>query len=274
MTAPWDVKAVTSPSTREPMRCAARKSAKSASGLTGLSSSSKRHRRLEGRGGRLGGSLGGLGCGLLRRGHGLLGDAFFAWHGSLRDLLRRSRRHSDATSSTLSVLLRRPSPAALVGLAGCLLRGAFVDFTGVNVVPIDGFAPSESVTESFFTGRDGLRVAHGKARREDPADAAHRLAADQSTLVEEPRILLVELLEGVVAQDDALDPVGDLQDEGVASTNGAGRRRHDLAGQFGLFEVGPLVRSRLGARNSRRRPRSSRRRDARRGTRARPRRAG
>jgi hypothetical protein len=34
--------------------------------------------------------------------------------------------------------------------------------TGVNVVPIDGLAPSDNVTESFFTGREVLVLRTGR----------------------------------------------------------------------------------------------------------------
>ena len=45
----------------------------------------------------------------------------------------------------------------------------------------------------------------------------------------------MELLEGVVGQDDGVGLVGDLQDEGVAAPDRTGRRTDQLAGQHGLF---------------------------------------
>ena len=50
----------------------------------------------------------------------------------------------------------------------------------------------------------------------------------------------MELLEGVVGQHVGADPVGDAQEEAVAPADGAGRRRHDLAGLLGLLEDLPL----------------------------------
>ena len=45
----------------------------------------------------------------------------------------------------------------------------------------------------------------------------------------------MELLERVVRQDDGVDLVGDLQHEGVAPPDGAGRRADQFAGQHRLF---------------------------------------
>ena len=93
-------------------------------------------------------------------------------------------------------------------------------------------APSwPSATATRLVGpRTGVRG------REDPADAGHRLAADEPALVEQPLVLAVELLERVVGQHDGVDLVGDAQQEGVAPPDGAGRRRHDLAGRPRLLE--------------------------------------
>ena len=85
-----------------------------------------------------------------------------------------------------------------------------------------------------------LRPAHRRARREDPADALHRFATDQPPFVEQPAILAMELLEGVVGQHGGLGPVGDAQQEAVTPADGAGRRRDDLAGVLRLLEGGPL----------------------------------
>ena len=73
---------------------------------------------------------------------------------------------------------------------------------------------------------------------EHPADERHRLATDQAALVEQPRVLAVELLERVVAQDPRADLVGDAQHEGVAAADGAGRRRHQLVVGDRLVERG------------------------------------
>ena len=62
----------------------------------------------------------------------------------------------------------------------------------------------------------------------------HGLAADQPSLVEEPRVLAVELLERVVGQHHGAGPFGDPQHEGVAPPDGSGRRGDQLAVEHGL----------------------------------------
>src|SRR5690606_16197021 len=57
------------------------------------------------------------------------------------------------------------------------------------------------------------RAAHGRALHEHPADVGHGLAADETALVEEPAVLAVELLEGVVRQHDGVGPIRDLEEE-------------------------------------------------------------
>ena len=59
-------------------------------------------------------------------------------------------------------------------------------------------------------------------------DAGDRLAADQPSVVEEPGVLPVELLEGVVGQDDGTGALGDAQHEGVPPADGPRRRGDDL----------------------------------------------
>ena len=56
-------------------------------------------------------------------------------------------------------------------------------------------------------------------------DVRHRLAADEAALVEQPAVLPVELLEGVVGEHDRVGAVGDLQQERVAAPDHARRRR-------------------------------------------------
>ena len=63
-------------------------------------------------------------------------------------------------------------------------------------------------------------AAHGCAGSEDPAHARHRLAAQEPAFVEQPAVLAVELLEGVVGQDRRSGPVGDLEQEAVAAPDG------------------------------------------------------
>ena len=68
----------------------------------------------------------------------------------------------------------------------------------------------------------------------------HRLAADEATLVEQPRVGAVELLVAVVRQDGRVDLVGDAQHERVATTDRAGRRRDDLVVADCCIELGDL----------------------------------
>lgn len=68
-----------------------------------------------------------------------------------------------------------------------------------------------------------------------------RLPADEATLVEEPLVLAVELLKGVVGQHRCVGLLGHLQDEGIAATDNAGRRHDDFAGIDGLFELGSFA---------------------------------
>ena len=71
---------------------------------------------------------------------------------------------------------------------------------------------------------------------EHPSDAGHRLSSDQTSLLEEPRSLGVELLEGVVREDQGSGLFGDAQDESITPADGPGRRRDHLAVINGLFE--------------------------------------
>ncbi len=79
-----------------------------------------------------------------------------------------------------------------------------------------------------------LGAPYGQPGREDPAHAGHRLAADQPSILEEPGMLSVEFLEGVVGQDGGAGALGDPQHEGIAATDGARRRRDHLTVQHGL----------------------------------------
>ena len=56
----------------------------------------------------------------------------------------------------------------------------------------------------------------------------HRLSADQPVLVEEPGVLGVEFLEGVVRQHPGTDPLGHPQQEGVAPADRPRRGRDQL----------------------------------------------
>ena len=86
-------------------------------------------------------------------------------------------------------------------------------------------------------GGPALGAPDGQPGREDPPHAGHRLAADQPAVVEEPGMLPVELLEGVVGQDGGAGALGDPQHERVAATDGARRRRDDLAVEHGLAHL-------------------------------------
>ena len=73
------------------------------------------------------------------------------------------------------------------------------------------------------------RALHRRAWHVHPPQTRDRLAADQSSLVEQPRVRAVEFLERVVTDDDGLRSMGDLKNECVASADHARRRRDDLA---------------------------------------------
>src|SRR5579875_3591889 len=86
------------------------------------------------------------------------------------------------------------------------------------------------------------RPAHGGSRDEDPAHAGHERGAEQPPPLEEPGVLAVELLEGVVRQDGAVHLLRDLEQERVAAADRAGRRRHVLAAARPLLEARALGR--------------------------------
>ncbi len=85
------------------------------------------------------------------------------------------------------------------------------------------------------------RATHRHPVDEHPADMIDRLATDEATLVEEPLVFAVELLERVVGEDRSTDLVGHLEDEGVASSDDAGGRDDDLSRLDGLLELRLLV---------------------------------
>ena len=72
------------------------------------------------------------------------------------------------------------------------------------------------------------RAAHRRAGHEHPADAGHRLAADQATLVEQPRVLAVELLEGVVREHGRRRP---------GRRSGGRTRRRDRSRRPAAYEL-------------------------------------
>ena len=84
------------------------------------------------------------------------------------------------------------------------------------------------------------RAADRGPAQEYPTDPGNGLASHETALVKEPGVLAMEFLEGVVGQNDGVDPVGDLQDERVTAANGSRRRRHQLGAGDGLIELGPF----------------------------------
>ena len=70
--------------------------------------------------------------------------------------------------------------------------------------------------------------SHRCAIHEHPADVRNRLAADQTALVEQPRILTMELLVAVVRKNGSTDLLSNAQDEAIASTDGSRRRCDQL----------------------------------------------
>ena len=100
-------------------------------------------------------------------------------------------------------------------------------------------------------GRSARRArglaAGGPANRdpgdEHPADVRHGLAADEASFVEQPGVVAVELLEGVVRQHRGVRLVGDSQHEGVAATDRTGGWGNQLVvGDALLVGLGLLLR--------------------------------
>ena len=73
-----------------------------------------------------------------------------------------------------------------------------------------------------------LGAAHRGTGHEHPPHVGHRLATDQPALVEQPLVLTVELLEGVVRQHSGTGLVGDRQHERVAAADRPGWRGDQL----------------------------------------------
>src|SRR5262245_32519229 len=78
---------------------------------------------------------------------------------------------------------------------GCALLRALLRGAAGALLLRRGLAPFVA------DGDAALRPADGHPGQEDPAHVGDGLAADQAALVEEPGVLAVELLKGVVAQD-------------------------------------------------------------------------
>ena len=91
---------------------------------------------------------------------------------------------------------------------------------------------------------------HRQPGREDPSHAGHGLAPDQPPFVEQPRVLTVELLEGIVGEHHGARPLGDAQDKGIPPADGTGRGRHDLAVEHGLANQSRARTRRCGARTT------------------------
>ena len=211
-------------------------------------------RRLLGRLGLLGFSRL-LPAGLLRGfgvlGRGLLGPGLLGW----RRLLGRGERQ-------LHRGCRRDRWGGPLGRA--------------DLVPTGGL-----LGRSLGDGRHplgGRRLAgrpHRDPLGEDPADPRHRLAADEPALVEQPRVLAVELLEGVVGEHDGTGALGDRSTKASPRPMAPAGGRDDLAVRARpASSCCALLGSRSGARRRRRRRRRSRPPGAPRRRPARPRRAG
>ena len=69
----------------------------------------------------------------------------------------------------------------------------------------------------------------------------NRLASDQAPVLEEPRVVGVELLIAVVGENRALDLLRDAQDESVTATHRAGRRRDQFVVVDRLVEFGHFL---------------------------------
>ena len=88
---------------------------------------------------------------------------------------------------------------------------------------------------SVANGSTAGRAANRGPQHEDPPDVLYGLASDESTLVEQPGVLTVELLERVVRENVGGRTIGDLQDERVAAADRTGRRSHEFAVEHGFF---------------------------------------
>jgi hypothetical protein len=87
-------------------------------------------------------------------------------------------------------------------------------------------------------GHAALRTPDGVALEPHPSDAGNRLAPDQSTGFEEPLVLPVELLEGVVGEHRGPGLLGDLEDELVPAADAArGRGEQLVRGQSLVVEL-------------------------------------
>ena len=102
-------------------------------------------------------------------------------------------------------------------------------------------SPRRRLVSDVRPGFAAHRPLHRHATDEDPADVWHGLATDEATLVEQPRVGAVELLEGVVAENPRARLVGDAEHEGVTPADRARRRRNELVvGNRGV-ELGHLA---------------------------------
>ncbi len=85
------------------------------------------------------------------------------------------------------------------------------------------------------------RAADRHSVDEHPADVRDRLAADQPTFVEEPLVVGVELLEGVVGQNRRLRLLGDTEHERVAASDRPGRRSDQFVVRDAGLELGDFL---------------------------------
>ena len=105
-----------------------------------------------------------------------------------------------------------------------------------------GLAIATAAALGFCGDLPAERAAHGQARHEYPADVRNRLTADETTLLEEPLILTVELLKAVVGEDDRIHLVGDAQHERIAAADGPRWRRNEFVVGDRLVELVGLLR--------------------------------
>ena len=106
---------------------------------------------------------------------------------------------------------------------------------------LDALGATRLLALGFFHRAPAHGPAHRDARDEDPSDVWHRLAPDETAFVEQPVVLTVELLEGVIGEDGRADLVGDGEHERVATTDGARRRSDEFVVGDGFVELAHLL---------------------------------
>ncbi len=161
----------------------------------------------------------------------------FAGLGNTGPLCRRCRRgRLDIRRRRCRRLARPPGRRRLRHrhrLAGSVAGLATAPTFGLDVV-----LPRAATRPALRSGRlaaDG--APHRHPIDEHPADVRHRLAADQAALVEQPLVVGVELLEGIVREDRRIRLLGDGEHEGIASTDCTGGRGDEFVVGDALLEL-------------------------------------